>query len=833
MDRQIASVLRHQFDSYRYIFWEDIKGDLRSDFLEFQTMFPEIECVEVKKNEIAVKYRVLREAPEQRFLLYQAGRVSIADDWLLDMKRASYIFRADKIEIWRAELKLPAGLRPVIEDHADFFRVSKFLEQIKKNLRNSDVSATDLVRKMIAVCAGTVADLSEIIQKLLADRCAGRNTFETDLQLYNLEEALWDWFAEDLNYQPAKPSVDDFLLQFFMTCCDGVGFSGSLNSNASIYMSRWASNSLTGNDFEHLSKQCAETLQAVNAIGNFPLSDMKDKWCFEAFDIYILSHLVDSISNRQITCQEVEELVKLRRDRFWYRHNKDMARRYDACLAASRFFSELNQVNLSMATLEDAWHLYTTGYYRIDQLYRQYSACCKAGKDGNLDQLTLVVENNYNNNFLAPLAVKFQALLDKKDRIQISGVDAQRTFFTEFVEKPYLSRGNKVAVIISDGLRYEVAEELKNRIDGADRHNASITSLQGAIPTYTQLGMASLLPHKVLEMQSKGTIYADGKSTAGIENRSNILKSKCPQCKCFLYADIFGKPSSEIREIIKENDLIYIWHDAIDAAGDSNTLHGEAPNAAALAIEQIALLVKKLTSANINNLIITADHGFLYRMTPVPEEDMAEDKFPDTASVDRRYVIGTGLQSSHSSRHFNASDLGLAGDMEVVIPNGIMRFRQKGNSGRYAHGGMTLQEMVVPVISVKKVRVGTNVPVEVSLAAVNKTITTGQITVKFFQNESVSEKVKPRTLIMKFINKNEEAISDTVELTFDSTSENRRDLEKTATFRFKPNLNLKNGDNVILLMQERVGTTSTIVEYSRVTDFKYRKALIADFDDFS
>ena len=98
MDRQIASVLRHQFDSYRYIFWEDIKGDLRSDFLEFQTMFPEIECVEVKKNEIAVKYRVLREAPEQRFLLYQAGRVSIADDWLLDMKRASYIFRADKIE---------------------------------------------------------------------------------------------------------------------------------------------------------------------------------------------------------------------------------------------------------------------------------------------------------------------------------------------------------------------------------------------------------------------------------------------------------------------------------------------------------------------------------------------------------------------------------------------------------------------------------------------------------------------------------------------------------------------------------------------------------------
>ena len=67
MNDRIASALNRQFDRHRIVFWYDAKKELRRDFEAVD--LPGVEKIELVNNEFGVKYRILREQPEQKFLL--------------------------------------------------------------------------------------------------------------------------------------------------------------------------------------------------------------------------------------------------------------------------------------------------------------------------------------------------------------------------------------------------------------------------------------------------------------------------------------------------------------------------------------------------------------------------------------------------------------------------------------------------------------------------------------------------------------------------------------------------------------------------------------------
>ena len=100
----------------------------------------------------------------------------------------------------------------------------------------------------------------------------------------------------------------------------------------------------------------------------------------------------------------------------------------------------------------------------------------------------------------------------------------QRAFFEKLV-RPFLSQGKKIFVIISDGMRYEIAHELASMIRQEDRYSAEVRAMVTGLPSYTQLGMAALLPHDELQISdvAKATVLVDGKPSSGIENRRKIL----------------------------------------------------------------------------------------------------------------------------------------------------------------------------------------------------------------------------------------------------------------------------------------------------------------------
>ena len=123
-ESRIQQALTKLFERHRIVFWYDAKCELRIDFNAFSQ--PEIVKLELTNNEFEIKYRVLREAAEQKFLLYREGpQLPELENWLLDVQLAHGEFRTDQVAIWLAELELGLEFSEVVQAHTEFFQALK------------------------------------------------------------------------------------------------------------------------------------------------------------------------------------------------------------------------------------------------------------------------------------------------------------------------------------------------------------------------------------------------------------------------------------------------------------------------------------------------------------------------------------------------------------------------------------------------------------------------------------------------------------------------------------------------------------------------------------
>ena len=169
----------------------------------------------------------------------------------------------------------------------------------------------------------------------------------------------------------------------------------------------------------------------------------------------------------------------------------------------------------------------------------------------------------------------------------------------------------KVVVIISDGMRYEIAEQLASMIRSEDRFDAYLSAVLGSLPSYAaRHGVAA--PTVELGTHPEGLpVLADGKPTNGTANRDKILQAF--NGRAMKAANVLAMTSSELRELYPKHQIFYVYHDRIDAVGDKASTEETVFEAANETLSELIKLVKRWTSANATNILITADHGF-----PVP-----------------------------------------------------------------------------------------------------------------------------------------------------------------------------------------------------------------------
>lgn len=832
-EEHITRGLQAQFERHRIVFWYDDKQELREAFDEVS--LPDVTKIEIQNDEFSIKHRVLKQGPDQKFLIYKHGPEpeKLTDNWLLDVQMAHGVFQATQTQVLLAELGLDLGFADTLAAHEEFFRSKKRTEDLKAILDPED-DRISLRFKLLLIATGSDQDIEGVVGSLFAEQANQSDEIQRLLKRCNLEEFLWDQLERRYGYVTEEPSISDFALELFKSCfLIAVGGDAKLNSESQVLFRRWKNDKNNADTFEILSREFEEALNIKMTLAETDFRKIIDVDLFEQIDRYILRSMASELAGQHLKRADVENWVRTRRKHHWYDTYRHV---YEALFYASEFLNEISQVSLGMDGLDDAISRYSKTWFKIDQLYRKFiHHLRKASQPTLLGDIAEVVENRYENDYLLRLNDAWQTHVDRSTVWKSETIPSQKDFYSRFVKK-LRDKDTKAVVVISDAMRYEVGEELLRRIREQDKFDAQIEPILSSLPSYTQLGMASLLPHEQLAISDaeKAVVSINGNPTAGLENRKKILASNPngDRSAAWQATDFLELKSIDAKEIIRDHDVLYIYHNVIDATGDSAKTEEKVFEAVEDALVELVTLVRKLTSANAGHIFVTADHGFIYQNRDLQESDYLSVK-PEGDEIlfqDRRFILGRGLNEHPSFKKFNASELGLDGDIEVLIPKSINRLRRKGSGAKYVHGGASLQEVIVPVLKINKGRQNDTALVDVSiLTGATKTITTGQLSVRFYQEEAITEKIQPRKLRLGIYALDGTLLSDTHELTFDMTSSNPRDREQKAQLLLSKAADAYNNKEVVMRLDEQHAGTSHFKEY-KSTRYTIKRSFSNDFD---
>lgn len=827
MNAAVREHLNRRFESQRVVFWHDpdreYAGDLDALGLDG------VEIVRVENDEYAVKNRLLHVAPKSKFLVYRAGTVPLGiGNWLLDLELAYGVFTADRTSLVQQDLGLTAnGIDEVVRTHEKYFRATKRVQSLKALLDPGD-DAAKLRAKMCAALLGQREhSLLELTRTLFTENAVGGDSKYRSLVEFGLDDFHWKGVTAIYGYTSPSPSVDDLVLWVFQKAVSD--FASDVPNklrNIQLDFNSLRNDKRSEKTMRALAKRAARDLSFGQTIEDLDYRELIDSDLFEEIDQKIITDLAGAVASRTIPTRDAVEIIRRRQFKTWIDGYSNL---YSAIGSGAELLGELESLNVSMKSFDDGLDRYRKSWFRIDQLYRQFTfAARKAESSEPIEPLRKLVEGSYLNKYQYVLGAAWQQQVDGVTKWRSSGVSSQMSFFADHVA-PIIREGRKKAVvIISDAMRYEVADELGMRIRQEDRFDASLSAMLGVLPSYTQLGMAALLPHKTIGHSGKDDlVQVDGLSATGTANRSKILATVAGFA---MPAEVvLGMSRDEMRELYQQHQVIYIYHNRIDATGDKPATERQVFGAVEETLTELVDLIKRLTNANATNILVTADHGFLFQDSELDESGYlsVKEEGDDIAVKARRYIMGTGLKADNAFKAFNSVDVGLDSDYEIQIPKSIHRLRLQGSGARFVHGGASLQEIVIPVLTINKTRKSDVRPAHIEILPESDKITTGQLVVKLFQAEPVSDKIQPRTLRAGlFIG--DTLISNQSTIVFNQQSEDKRDRYANATMLLSKDANAYNNLSVEFRLEEAIANTTQWRTYATAL-YTLKRSFATDF----
>ncbi len=822
MIEKVKEALKRIFAKHRLVFWYDKDGSMQDIFNQLDI---EAEKIVLDNNEFGVKYRILRQEPDEQFLIYSPKPKPENDmNFMLDLNLSNHIFDADQPSLILTKLGLDVSFKPIIEEHIAFFKSERRLEK----LQSFEINTKDkLLNAITAVTLDTNNNTDDFVFAMLRDYANNSDEKLKQLKKYDLLAHFFNLLNEKFGFK--GDNFKEFIIELIQTHFyfkTGAKKQISLNQESVLFVSKWMDSSRNKVVFEALSKEIANELDEQSEIENMDIKNLIEADTFEAIEKKILSSIRYEIIKEDANFDEIFDVIKKRKVLFWYERFKNI---YSALFYTAKFFKFLRLENFSINSIEDGFGNYTKSWYKGDFYYRKFLFFYKIAEDGSfLKPIKESIENKYLY-FQKTLNDEWQKEIDKIENYKINDYTDQKDFFKHFIE-PNLDK--RVFVVISDALRYEAGFELYDKLNKQNRYQVSIDNMYSSLPSYTQLGIASLLPHGDLSFGDKGIVYVDGENSSGAENRDKILK-KYSLDSVYISADNFlSMRMDDGREFAKKYKLFYIYHNDIDAIGDNALSEESCAYAVEKAFNSLDKIIKKIFNLNGSFIVVTADHGFLYQEKKMSENELCFlEKFGDIKKSNRRFVIGKNLYEDKCVRKFYAKDLNINSDDEVLIARSISRIKTQGSGNRFVHGGCSLQEIAVPVIICKKIRKDDVRSVEVDVIKRFSKITSNNISISLIQRESIDDKIHPRELKAAFYSEDGVPLTDTKTVLFDKKENDKRGLEQKISFIFSQKAQDYQGKNVFLKMFEKIKGTNKEKLYKQES-FELLISFVNDFDEF-
>ena len=827
----------------RVIFWFDDKGEYEDKVSELQLDHAKLHILD-GTNWLYSKWLLNESDTESKYLVYAPfPKPSDAENPLADMYYYSVPYYTDRVSQMAQEIGIDNRFKEHLAQYSNFWKNKNRIEKFKElGIDHFNVESIDI--GLIAVLTDVkTPNFEEITRHLVLNNS---EAYIKSLADYGLLEKFWKLCEKYFGYQSENPNVDDMAVCMLLTYAS-VALKDTLpdvlrsyvlkkKNDVVVFVRNMMDNVFYQDAFDALSEKVDKTLRVVSKIRDelkkdagkarnqsAQLLDIVSCDAFKELDNILidwaLDQLNDEILDAQIDGMNLAQIAEQRTAKSCHFGNV-YKNEYHAIKYAYQMMKAVSVLEVTSdikAMVAD----YQKQTYLVDSYYRWFYSAYDCIEDAErFSKVRERIENMYSFTYLQKVTPKWNQELTN-NLMADTGLKRQEDFYRNYL-KAYEGK-NRVIVIISDAFRYECAKELMERLELDEKCTPKLECMISSLPSVTSVGMASLLPHNELQVDDKLNVTVDGHSCSDLTSRDKILKAQKENNIALAFDEVASANKEKIRELLQKKNIVYIYHNQVDARGDKPASENEVFTACSEAIEEIHKLIKKLTGyISAPKFFITADHGFLYKRDKLQEFDKVSYDREICTYSNKRFLLTTkevrepGMKSRLMTYMNN---------LYVTTPIGADIFKVAGGGQNYVHGGSSLQEMLIPVIELTmNTRAVAYDYVDVILTSVNRKVTNLITYFDFIQTEKVTDTMKARSLVAYFTTEDGEKISFDVPIVANS----RENAPERRTFHEKFTLKsreYKYGDKYYLVLTDANDEKNILQQYEFMID-------IAFVDDF-
>ncbi|MCD8148194.1 MAG: BREX-1 system phosphatase PglZ type A [Clostridiales bacterium] len=830
--QQIIDRLNAEFtgDTRKLVFWYDDNADFAEEIQDVVLDNAKVYFLR-PDNQFYTKYLLEREDTTTNYLIYAPfPKPDVRENHLEDTLLYSRRFYADRASLLCVDLGISEKYKPVIEKHVKFFgskeRTKRFYD-LEIERFNEETILTGLI---CAICRTRICSFEEALRVILTDKVnsgeAGRegglghgeseeNAYLAEMDKYGLTAAFWKLCEQQFGYTDADPSLEKLLVTMFVTYTDKYvqaalpkawnTFVSLKPGNIIAFLDSVMNSVLYREKYDALSDHVAAGLNVRAAFAGMQPEDLTGCDTFRVVDKilsrWLVGRLVAEDTGAALNGQTIPQICESRMKLHFGTQNEDCYLMLESAyrlVCANNYHSPDGFANIIKT--------YREKDCLLDQEYRHfYYHYDRMDDTADFEELRTLVENIYTNEYLTELLPRRNQGIQEPD--SLTELTLQRNFYNRFVRSAMSKE--RTVVIISDAMRYEVGQELFLRMQDDPKSTVKLDAMLSVLPSYTRLGMAALLPQRTLTMTDDYKVLADDTLCDSLSGRQTVLQSYCPDSDCVQFDDIKTANQAKLRSVFTGKQVVYVYHNQIDARGDKANTEDEVFVACEEAIQEIMDLIWRISSsANTHRFLITADHGFIYKRDKLMESDKMNfavgERLPKAcnaegglghkidvgskkAFVNRRFIVakepvsGDGVLSITMGRVLGNDD-----EKIVSFPVGSNVFKVAGGGTNYVHGGSSPQEMLVPVIDIKMQRGHMETrPAQIALVSIVPKITNLIVSMDFIQSDAVTDTVKGTTYRLYFVSEDGERISNENTFVADSRETDAAKRMTRLCFTFK------------------------------------------------
>jgi hypothetical protein len=437
----------------------------------------------------------------------------------------------------------------------------------------------------------------------------------------------------------------------------------------------------------------------------------------------VLEAALDALQQRQFrsaaqwAAQRLSSDGKQQSDSFWLQQDPARHTTWQLIAAAARLgeaISHAGDLPLSLLSLEQAVARYVERGAAVDQAHR----LLEQRRHNNLEPqipaferllVELDVLRQLWRQWADRWAIAFNGLCKEHGFLPGPGLQ-QRQLFAEEVEPLLRNAQNResqrCAVFLVDALRYEMAIDLFQQLQDTPASTVQLKARLAELPTITAVGMNVLAPVVSQGRLSPSLSSNDGGAVQGFrageflvtnpDTRLRAMQARTASGTCLKLTleEVTNLKADTLKKKVEQARLLMVHSREVDDAGEK----GVGLDVFERVLRDLRSAWQRLRTAGVRNFVITSDHGFLLNEGAPP----AVRSHGTKATPSRRHVFRPHAVNHDGEVRVALADLGYQGvEGQLMMPEDTAVFDTGKHDMRFVHGGNSLQERLIPVLTIE------------------------------------------------------------------------------------------------------------------------------------